>query len=261
MGAMARRLLSALLGFALLLPASAARGADTGAAAEKREKNLLLDAAVVSAAVCAYVLILPDTRRRIFREASIRRVCDNFRRPFWSAREGGRRDHNGFWINCVGHPLSFAALGLYLRERGYSSLETMAFTQAVNVVWEYVVEGSMWLPSSKDLLADLGGSLAAVYVLAPLSDLGESKLAAGDRRWGNRLLVWLNPFKKINRLIFGVRKNISLYLLPAPAGFVCGLRWAGGAPPARFSGCRQGAAFPRLFRRTPSTPAGLFASR
>jgi hypothetical protein len=223
---MTRRLPVLLLGVALLpvsLPLSAAAAAAAG-----KEKKLLTDAALVSAAVCAYVLVLPDTRERIFREASIARVWENFKRPFWSAREGGRRDHNGFWINCVGHPLSFAALGLYLRERGYDNLETLAFTQTVNVAWEYVIEGSMWLPSSKDLLADLLGSLAAVYVLSPLSDLGERNLTRGDRRWGNRLLYWLNPFKKINRLIFGdKRRSGGIYLLPAAGGFVCGLRWAG----------------------------------
>jgi hypothetical protein len=118
------------------------------------------------------------------------------------------------------------ALGLYLQERGYSNLETMAFTQAVNVIWEYVIEGSLWLPSSKDLISDLCGSLAAAYVMAPHSDLGERNLSAGDRRWGNYLLYYLNPFKKINRLIFGRRHCASgVYLLPMPRGFVIGLRW------------------------------------
>lgn len=197
-------------------------GTETGL----KKKNLLLDAAVVSAVTCVYVVALPDTRQRIFREASIRKVWENFKHPVWSAREGGKRDHNGFWINYVGHPLSYLALGLYLQERGYSKLETLAFTQAVNVIWEYVIEGSMWLPSSKDLFSDLCGSLAAVFIMAPLSDLGEKKIAAGDRRWGNYLLFYLNPFKKINRLIFKRRRNSSgIYLLPAPAGFVFGWRW------------------------------------
>lgn len=229
---MAKHVLAILLCAAALLPAAATKlpAEDAGVPRRVREekKDLLADAAIVSAAVCAYVLVIPDTRQRIFREASLKRVWENFKYPFWSAREGGRRDHNGFWINCVGHPLSFAALGLYLRERGYNNLETMAFTQTVNVAWEYVIEGSMWLPSSKDLLADLIGSLAAVYALAPLSDLGQERLEAGDRRWGNYFLYYLNPFKKINRLIFGRRqKSSAIYFLPAPGGFVCGLRWAG----------------------------------
>ncbi len=202
---------------------------------EKRTKNLLLDTALVSAAVCAYVLAIPDTRQRIFREASIRKVWDNFNYPFWSAREGGRLDHNGFWINYVGHPVSFMALGLYLKDREYSDLEALAFTQVVNIAWEYVIEGSMWLPSSKDLLSDLCGSLAAVFVMAPLSDLGERRLDCGDRRWGNYLLYYLNPFKKINRLLFPGRRESApssgtfragFYLLPARGGFVLGGRWA-----------------------------------
>jgi len=211
---------------------------------EKEKKDLLLDTAVVSVAICAYILIIPDTRRRIFREASIGRVWENFRYPFWSAREGGRLDHNGFWINYVGHPASFMALGLYLKDRGYSNLEALAFTQAVNITWEYVIEGSMWLPSSKDLISDLCGSLAAVYVLAPLSDLGERRLDAGDRRWGNHLLCCLNPFKKLNRLLFPRRREPGssagtfrvpstgtfrggIYILPRRGGFVLSGSWAG----------------------------------
>jgi hypothetical protein len=215
---MMKRLSVVMVCAALLLPAQAG----------KKKKRLLLDAAVIGAAVGAYVLVIPDTRRRIFREASIAKVCENFRYPFWSALEGGRRDHNGFWINYVGHPLSFMALGLFLKERGYSDLETLAVTQAVNVTWEYVIEGSMWLPSSKDLLSDLLGSLAGVWVLAPLSDLGERKLAAGDRRWGNRLLCWLNPFKKINCLIFrGQRHALALHAFTRRGGAVVGLAWVG----------------------------------
>jgi len=215
---MLKRLSIVLVCGALLMPAQS----------EKKKKHRLLDAAVIGAAVGAYVLVIPDTRRRIFREASIARVCENFRYPFWSAREGGRRDHNGFWINYVGHPLSFMALGLFLKERGYSDLETLAVTQAVNVTWEYVIEGSLWLPSSKDLLSDLLGSLAGIWVLAPLSDLGERKLAAGDRRWGNRLLCWLNPFKKINCLVFGKRRQaLALHAFPRRGGAVIGLAWVG----------------------------------
>jgi hypothetical protein len=232
--AMAKGLSLILLCIALWLPAPApglaagcpgpARSAD-GA---KKEKDLLLDAAVIGAAVSAYVLIIPDTRRRIFREAEIKKVWRNFKYPFWSAREGGRRDHNGFWVNYVGHPLSYAALGLFLKERGYNNLEALAFTQAVNITWEYVIEGSMWLPSSKDLLSDLGGSLAAICILAPLSDLGEKRIAAGDRRWGNRLLCWLNPFKKINSLVFGCRNRaLALQALPRRGGAAIGLAWIG----------------------------------
>jgi len=212
---MVRRLLLAWVCASLLLPAETA----------KRKRDLLLDAALVSAAVCIYALAIPDTRQRIFREASIKKVWENFKYPFWSAREGGWRDHNGFWINYVGHPLSFMALGLFLKARGYDNAETMAFTQTVNVAWEYVIEGSMWLPSSKDLVSDLCGSLAAVYVMAPLSDLGERRLDSGDRRWGNYLLYYLNPFKKINRLLFGSKENsASLHFLPLRGGAAIGLR-------------------------------------
>jgi len=213
---MKRKMIGVLLASALLLPAEA----------QRKDKKLLLDVAVVTAATCAYVLVIPDTRQRIFRDASLGRIWENVTHPFGSAAEGGRRDHNGFWINYVGHPLSFAAMGLYLQERGYDNLETLTFTQTGNEIWEYVIEGSMWLPSSKDLIADLCGSLAAVYVLAPLSDLGERKIAAGDRRWGNFVLFYLNPFKKINRLLFGRGKNSpAWHLFPLRGGAAVTLCW------------------------------------
>jgi hypothetical protein len=194
--------------------------------AEKKKIRLLQDAAIVSAVTCVYVLVLSDTRRRIFREASIEKVWQNFKDPINSAIQGGKQDHNSFWINYVAHPVSFAGLGLYLKERGYSNGGALLFSQTLNIVWEYVIEGSMWLPSGKDLITDLCGSLTAIYVLAPLSDRGEKKIAAGDRRWGNYLLYYLNPFKKINRLIFGRQQHSAgLYVLPARSGFIVGLQW------------------------------------
>jgi hypothetical protein len=194
--------------------------------AEKKKINLLQDAAIVSAVTCLYVLVLPSTRRRIFHEASIERVWRNFKDPINRAIRGGKNDENSFWINYVGHPFSFAGLGLYLKERGYSNGGALLFSQTLNVVWEYVIEGSMWLPSGKDLITDLCGSMAAIYILDPLSDCGEKRIASGDRRWGNYFLYYLNPFKKLNRLIFGRRHHSAgLLILPARSGFVAGLHW------------------------------------
>jgi hypothetical protein len=213
---MLKRLPAFLLILALILPAWA----------EKKKINLLQDVAIVSAVTCIYILVLPSTRQRIFREASIEKVWRNLEDPINRAIQGGKSDHNSFWINYVAHPVSFAGLGLYLKERGYSNGGALLFSQTLNIVWEYIIEGSMWLPSGKDLINDLCGSLAAIYVLAPLSDCGEKRIASGDRRWGNYLLYYLNPFKKINRLIFGRRQNSAgLYILPARAGFIAGLHW------------------------------------
>ncbi|MEI6614474.1 MAG: DUF3943 domain-containing protein [Chrysiogenales bacterium] len=213
---MLKKLSVLLLILALLLPLRA----------EKKKIKLFQDIAIVSAVTCVYVLVLSDTRRRIFHEASIEKVWQNLKDPINSAIQGGKRDHNSFWINYVAHPVSFAGLGLYLKERGYDNGGALLFSQILNIVWEYVIEGSMWLPSGKDLINDLCGSLAAIYVLAPLSDCGEKRIAAGDRRWGNYFLYYLNPFKKINRLIFGRQQNSAgLYVFPARGGFIAGLHW------------------------------------
>jgi hypothetical protein len=215
---MLRRLPVFLLILTLFLPVRA----------EKKKIKLWQDVAIVSAVTCVYVLVLSDTRQRIFHEASIKKVWQNFKDPINSAIQGGKMDHNSFWINYVAHPLSFAGLGLYLKERGYSNGGALLFSQTLNVVWEYVIEGSMWLPSGKDLITDLCGSLAAIYILAPLSDCGEKRIAAGDRRWGNYFLYYLNPFKKINHLLFGRQhRSAGLYISPARGGFVAGLHWQG----------------------------------
>jgi len=213
---MLKKLSVLLLILALLLPLRA----------EKKKIKLFQDIAIVSAVTCVYVLVLSDTRRRIFHEASIEKVWQNLKDPINSAIQGGKRDHNSFWINYVAHPVSFGGLGLYLKERGYGNGGALLFSQILNIVWEYVIEGSMWLPSGKDLINDLCGSLAAIYVLAPLSDCGEKRIAAGDRRRGNYFLYYLNPFKKINRLIFGRQQNSAgLYVFPARGGFIAGLHW------------------------------------
>jgi hypothetical protein len=215
---MLKRLLVFLLFLVLILPSWA----------EKKKIKFWQDAAIVSAVTCVYVLALSDTRERIFHEASIKKVWQNFKDPINSAIQGGKMDHNSFWINYVAHPLSFAGLGLYLKERGYSNGGALLFTQTLNIVWEYVIEGSMWLPSGKDLITDLCGSLTAIYILAPLSDRGEKKILAGDRRWGSYFLYYLNPFKKINRLIFGRRqRSAGIYILPSRGGFIAGLHWQG----------------------------------
>jgi len=183
-----------------------------------------LDIALVGSVNFIYMMALSPVRENLLDDYSWSRVAENFRHPWKRAVEGGREDHNSFWINYVGHPLSFCSLGLYLKARGYSNTGALVFTQTQNIFWEYVIEGGLWKPSGKDLVSDLLGSLAGIYLLHPLSDLGERKLKQGDRRWGNHLLVWLNPFKKINRWLFGRRqKQLGLVVSPLAGGFTVSL--------------------------------------
>jgi len=197
----------------------------------KPKKNLLLDAGIVCGVTFSYCVIIPSIRNNLFRRYSFNMVWENFRDPIDRAIEGGHRDDNSFWVNYVGHPLSFVSLGLFLKARGHGDIATLAFTQMHNVVWEYVIEGGLWLPSGKDLVTDCVSSLAAIFVLNPLSDLGEKRLGQGRRRWGNRLLYWLNPFKEINKLIFGRhRKQVALGLYPLRRGVGLSLIWQPGPP-------------------------------
>jgi hypothetical protein len=190
---------------------------------ERPEKSpgshLAIDLALMAGANVAAILVIPAVRKGLFSNYSLTRVWDNFKDPIHSMVEGGRQDHNSFWINYVGHPACFAGLGLYLKARGYSNGSAVLITQLQNVAWEYIIEGGLWQPSSKDLAMDLLGAMSAIYILHPLSDLGERRLAAGDHRFGSHLLYWLNPFKEINKIIFGHHRNCgSLTILPNRGG-------------------------------------------
>jgi hypothetical protein len=187
---------------------------------EKKKKNFWLDTTLTCGVTAAFVAVNDDIRAVIFRKWSLDMVGDNFRDPLRRAGEGGERDHNGFLINYVSHPLSYACLALFLKDRGYSNVQTLLFTQVHNIVWEYIIEGGLWLPSSKDLLSDLAGALAGIFLLDPLSDLGECRIASERHCWSDHLLYWLNPFKKINTWIFGrQRQRLALALFPCRRGW------------------------------------------
>ena len=136
------------------------------------------------------------------KDASLERVWNNLKDPWNRAVEGGRRDNNPFFTNYVMHPISWSSLALYLRARGYTTGQALLFTQVHSVVWEYILEGSLWYPSGKDLVTNLAASSAALLVLSPLSDLGERRCREGRCNFGYRILRALNPFKPLVRALF-----------------------------------------------------------
>jgi hypothetical protein len=185
----------------------------------EKKKNLWIDIALTGGVTFAYVLIIEDLRKKIFTHYSLCQVVDNFKDPINRAIEGGKTDSSHFLTNYVGHPLSFAGLALYLKARGYSNLESILFTQTHSIIWEYVIEGGVWYPSGKDLITDFIGAMAGIYLLHPLSDLGEKKRKSGKRTWFYDLLYFLNPFKEINTLLFGKNSHATtLFIAPCANG-------------------------------------------
>jgi hypothetical protein len=130
--------------------------------------SVLRDAALATAATAAVAFGKPDIRRAILRDGRLDNVVDNFAHPIARVREGTRRDVDRFWINYVAHPLSFAAEGVYLRQRGYSRRDAFVFTQVHSVAWEFMVEGCAFPPSGKDLVNDALGAAAGIWIFDPL---------------------------------------------------------------------------------------------
>jgi hypothetical protein len=104
----------------------------------------------------------------------------------------------------VAHPLSYAGMGLYLKERGYSDWSAFTFTQVHNIIWEYVIEGSFVPPSGKDIITNFTSGGISIFIMDRLSRYGEKHL---DRRWYYHILYWLNPFNPINDKFF--KKGVS----------------------------------------------------
>jgi len=186
---------------------------------EEKEK-LLIDIAITCGVTFSYILIIKDLRENIFTRYSFCQVIENFKDPINRAIEGSKTDMSHYLTNYVGHPLSFAGLALYLKARDYSNLEAIIFTQLHSILWEYVIEGGIWYPSGKDLITDFIGAMAGIYLFHPLSNLGENMRKSGNKKFFYEFLYFLNPFKEINKLIFG-RKNRSkyLYVTPYQGGF------------------------------------------
>jgi len=127
--------------------------------------TLATDLGVIGGLTALVTVLNPDVRTGILQEGSLGRVADNFRSPVRRALEGGREDDDHFVHNRISHPLSWGGMGYYLRERGYSRVDALLFTQAHSVVWEYVIEGSFQKPSGKDLVTNFTSSLAAIFLL------------------------------------------------------------------------------------------------
>ena len=183
--------------FLLLLGLGAASPADPDdsiTAATAPSPRLLSDVLRVGAVTTAWAALNPSVRSGVLDRGSLSHVVANFRNPVRRAIAGAREDRDPFTTNYVAHPLSWALLGLYLRERGYARGTALLFTQVHSVTWEYVIEGSYMKPSGNDLLANLAGAAIAVYWSKGAS---HGAVERAETRLPNRLLALLSPLGPI----------------------------------------------------------------
>ncbi len=216
----------------LLAPSPASRGeyasVDLGLAALDPESDgpseeakpgprLLTDVMVVAAATATHSLAYPKVRERLRDRASWDMVWQNLKSPIRRAKEGGSGDVDPFVTNYVVHPLSWGMLGLYLKERGYSDVSALAFSQAHSFAWEYIIEGSYQKPSSKDLLTNAVSSAVAIYWL---HDLSERAAGKEQKRAYHHVLAALNPLRPFRGVIApgGNEERARVEPLAGPTG-------------------------------------------
>lgn len=126
--------------------------------------SLASDIARIGAATMAFSLIHADVRGPLFREGSLSAVGRNLVDPIRSAVEGSRADEDPFTTNYVAHPVSWGAIGYYLRRQGHSRGTAFLVSQGHSLVWEYVLEGAYQRPSGRDLITNLVSSYVGILL-------------------------------------------------------------------------------------------------
>jgi hypothetical protein len=180
---------------ALLAVATVAPITDPPDSAPTLRPRVVRDAVVIGSGTVAYSLLLnPGVRSGLRAEASLAMVLANLALPVHRAVQGAREDQDSFATNYVAHPVTWGLLGMYLKDRGYSSLGAFAFTQVHSMWWEYVIEGSYMKPSGNDLVMNFVGAGVAIYVLHGMS---ERAAAREDKRFYHYVLTALNPVRTI----------------------------------------------------------------
>lgn len=155
--------------------------------------RLLVDVGVAATGSLAVAALKPDIREAIVRDARFSNVVRNFAHPVREVRLGTHRDTDPFWVNNVAHPGLFALEALYLKRRGYGDGGAFLFTQVHSVVWEFVIEGSAFEPSGKDLIANAAGAAAGLWLLRPVAEGAANRVAEGRGRPWDHALRWLDP--------------------------------------------------------------------
>lgn len=160
--------------------------------------RLLTDIFVVGGVTASHSLAYGPVRRPLFGEASVGRVLHNLVDPLRRARQGWAEDDDPFSTNFIAHPVSWGAMGLYLKERGYSNGSALLFTQIHSLAWEYVIEGLYQKPSGLDLLTNFASASTAIFVFHAVAERAGEREAKGIH---HRALAALNPLRPLRGVL------------------------------------------------------------
>jgi hypothetical protein len=121
----------------------------------------------------------------------------------WTFSRSPVFDHDLFVVNYLGHPYQGGYYYNTLRSQGASAWHSALFCLAQSVLWEYVWEGSVEMPSIQDMivtpvLGSLFGELAHVATV---------KMSRNGFTWYERIIVcFINPPYVMNN---GFRFSLS----------------------------------------------------
>lgn len=118
-------------------------------------------------------------------------------------------DHDNWYTNYIGHPVWGSETYLSVRRDGYSRTESLLFSTASSVAWEYWIEGWAEQPSIQDLL--FTSTLGAV--LGELRFYAARGLVRTDAWWSGPLLIAVDPFRGITNLT-GLRIDLGMSIRP-----------------------------------------------
>ncbi len=165
---------------------------------KKKLARLGLDVLFIGGVTTGAVFARENIQKAIRESGAFENIVDNFRNPVPRIKKGTRLDNDPFLINYVAHPLAYAGMSLYLKERGYRDWTALLFTQIHNIAWEFAIEGSAFPPSGKDLVMDYSASIVGIFVLDRVSRYGEKKLSTENRRFYHHLFYYMNPFNVLD---------------------------------------------------------------
>ena len=174
---------------------------------------------MVGLAVFAILWSLPEDFTHWDEDRELSNIFDTWRE---NVKKGPVVDQDNFFINYIGHPISGSFEYLFLRNQGFSKIESFGFAVfASTVIWEYGIESLAEVPSLQDLLlTPLIGSLLGetFYQWDKKLKLNDYKLL-NSKRFGRIIHHLINPVEGINN-IFDRAENLSFLHLDKIEFFV-----------------------------------------
>jgi len=140
-----------------------------------------------------------------------REISDVFDKWQENVKDGPVVDEDDWAVNFIGHPLSGAYEYMFLRNAGFSKLESFGFAVFVStVMWEYGIEAFAEVPSIQDLLLTptIGALLGEAFHVMDSKLKDNDYILLNSRRFGRIVHHIINPVEGINNSfekLFGLK--------------------------------------------------------